>query len=160
MSQRVRFSWQRVFRCPLTTADLTLAKHGISKVLGRTGIYPTVTNCSPFSQDRVAKTDPPLWEPGISSYSSQNWGEIASSFHKIKCRALSIFFHRITIKLEYFNKILRKMDFTEPDRIDLLYLLLPNHNGSIFSLKWEPITSMFSHEWTCFLSHHLLQTQG
>lgn len=71
---------------------------------------------------------------------------MASNFHKIKSRALSIFFHRITIKLEYFDKMLRKMDVTEPDRIDLLYLLLPNHNGSMSSLKGEPITSMFSHE--------------
>lgn len=57
---------------------------------------------------------------------------MASNFHKIMRRALSIFFHRITIKLEYLNKILRKVDFTEPDRIDSLYLLLPNHNGSVF----------------------------
>lgn len=136
-SQRVRFSSQRVFRCPLTTDRSDISKaweiESIEKNRNLPNHHKLLSLLTGWSHK-----DSPLAAGSPASLPIVHRTEVRGNGFQSpqnKVQGLSIFFHRITIKLEYLNKILRKVDFTEPDRIDSLYLLLPNHNGSIFSLN-------------------------
>lgn len=147
-SQRVRFSWQRVFHCPLTTDRPDISRTWETKSIGKDRIYPTVLSQIVLPSHGMLSQR--LIYPSVAAVSLQFLPIVPRA--RVRGDVFQFPQNKVKGLLYLFSWNYYKMDFTEHDRIDLLYLLLPYHNGPVFSLNWEPIPQCFHTNELVFLS--------
>jgi hypothetical protein len=146
-SPNVRFSLQRVFKCPLITA-LTFGRKGNVKpmVKKRNPSHCIIKNWPSLLTQPLSlftKISPPLCDscessPGVC-LTELKWQKAYSNSYEIKFK--NFLSHRNTMKIKYFNEVLWQIDFHEPDRRNVVCSLL---TATLFySLNWKSIVSVF-----------------